>query len=300
MKKINFLFIFVFIFWSCDQNDVDNVDNNIALNGTGAYQFQYNMTNAVKTLNVFYHIPDIDQNNLPILILFHGAGRNASDIRDAWITEANTKQFIVVAPEFSDQNFPGGDQYNLGNVFIDGDNPSPQTQNPEQDWTFSIVDPLFEDFKSRANNTSSNYNVFGFSAGAQFAHRLMEFKPDAKIDKIVASAAGWYTVPDSDEGFPYGFLNSPLEAISLSNLFSKTFSIQIGTLDNNPNAPALRRNPIVDQQGDNRFDRAFYMFNTSKDIAESQNLNFNWEIIETPGNGHNMEQSVPQASDILF
>ncbi|MBS3738210.1 hypothetical protein [Mesohalobacter halotolerans] len=300
MQKIHFLFILTIFIWSCDQNDVDNVDNNSTLNGTGAYQFQYNMTNTVKTLNVFYHIPDVDQTNLPVLVLFHGAGRNASDIRNAWIAEANAKLFIIVAPEFSDQNFPGGDQYNLGNVFIDGDNPSPQTLNPEQDWTFSIVDPLFEDFKSRAGNTSSNYNVFGFSAGAQFAHRLMSFKPDAKIDKIVASAAGWYTVPDNDEDFPYGFFNSPLEDISLSNLFSKTFTIQIGTLDNNPNAPALRRNPIVDQQGDNRFDRAFYMFNTSQTYAESLNLQFNWEIIETPGNGHNMEQSVPQATEILF
>ncbi len=300
MKKINFLFVFILFVLACDQNDVDSVDDNSTLNGTGAYQFQYNMTNTDKTLNVFYHIPEIDENNLPILILFHGAGRNASAIRNAWIAEANAKQFIVVAPEFSDQDFPGGDQYNLGNVFIDGDNPSPQTLNPEQDWTFSIVDPLFENFKTRANNTSLNYNVFGFSAGAQFAHRLMEFKPNAKIDKIVASAAGWYTVPDSDESFPYGFLNSPLENISLSNLFSKTFTIQIGTLDNDPNAPALRRNPIVDQQGDNRFDRAFYMYNTSQTYAESLNLEFNWNILETPGNAHNMEISVPQASEILF
>ncbi len=299
MRKLVLCCIVIFTFWSCDQNDVDRVETQ-NLEGTGAYQYNYQTTTNIKTLNVFYHIPEIDDANIPILILFHGAGRNADGIRDAWIDEANSKGFIVVAPEFSDQNFPGGDQYNLGNVFLDGDNPSAQTLNPEQDWTFSIIDPLFEDFKSRSNNTQSNYSVFGFSAGAQFAHRLLEFKPNAPIDKIVASAAGWYTIPDLGENFPYGFSNSPLENIAVSNLFNKSFTIQIGTLDNNPNAPSLRRNATVDQQGNNRYDRAFYMFNTSKNFAESLNLQFNWDIIETPGNGHNMQQSVPQASEILF
>lgn len=126
------------------------------------------------------------------------------------------------------------------------------------------------------------------------------FKPNARINKVVASGSGWYTAPDDEESFPYGFLNSPLEDADLSNIFSKDLTIQIGTLDNNPNAPSLRRNPTVDQQGDNRLDRAFYMFNTSKDYAESLNLNFNWQIIETPGNGHDNRGAVNQASDILF
>ena len=300
MKKIILVSLLLIFIASCDQNDVSNQDQDEVIEGTGAFLFNYNTSNSTKSINVFYHIPKDVQNNSPILFLFHGAGRNASDIRDSWIAEANSKQFIIVAPEFSDQEFPGGDAYNLGNVFIDGDNPSSQTLNPESDWTFSAIEPIFDEFKFKSDNNSPNYNVFGFSAGAQFAHRFMMFKPNASINKIVASAAGWYTVPDNDESFPYGFLNSPLEDISLSNLFSKSFTIQIGTLDNNPNAPALRRNPIVDQQGDNRFDRAFYMINISKDYAESLNLNFNWEIIETPGNAHNLEGAVEQASDVLF
>lgn len=300
MKTISYISLLLLFCWSCDQNDVSNLNPTETLEGTGAFLFNYNTSKSIKSINVFYHIPDNVQNNQPILFLFHGAGRNASNTRDAWIAEADSKQFIIVAPEFSEDNFPGGDAYNLGNVFIDGDDPSPQTLNPESDWTFSTIEPIFDEIKSKSDNNSPTYNVFGFSAGAQFAHRFMMFKPDARIDKIVASAAGWYTVPDSDVSFPYGFLNSPLEDISLSNLFNKSFTIQIGTLDNNPNAPALRRNPIVDQQGDNRFDRAFYMFYTSQDYAESLNLNFNWEIIETPGNAHNLEGAVEQASDVLF
>jgi hypothetical protein len=285
---------------ACDQNDVSEMPSNAEFSGTGAFNFDANINNSILSMNIFYHIPESTLENMPILFVFHGGGRNARGIRNAWIEESEAKDFIVIAPEFSDQNFPGGDAYNLGNVFEDGDNPSPSTLNSESNWTFSIIEPLFDEFKIRAANTSLTYKAFGFSAGAQFLHRFMMFKTDARVEQMVASAAGWYTVPDFTTSFPYGYANSPLEDLDLSRIFSKSFTIQIGTLDNQPDAPSLRRNPVVDLQGDNRLDRAYYMFNTSKTTAENSDSMFNWELLETQGNGHNLEQSIPQASELLF
>lgn len=299
MKKVVFISL-LFLMFSCDKNEADDSGNVDSIDGTGAFLFDVNQSNLSTSINVFYHIPDADVTNMPVLFVFHGAGRNASEIRNAWISESNTKEFIVIAPEFTEQSFPGGNGYILGNVYIDGNNPSPQMLNPEADWTFSIIEPLFDKVKALSGNTSAQYEVYGFSAGAQFAHRLMMFKPNARFHKVVSSAAGWYTIPNSSASFPYGIANSPLENLSLSSLFSKPLSIQIGTLDNNPNAPSLRRNPEVDQQGDNRYDRAYFMYNTSKNLAESLDLDFNWDIVETPNNSHTMEQSIPQASDLLY
>lgn len=306
MRFLFFIIVLCSIFFSCDNNDVNNTgnnddhNNNQILNGSGAFVFDVIRSDGNLNMVVYYHIPEGDVENMPILFVLHGNGRNAVEYRNAWIEEANTKDFIVVAPEFSDGDFPGGDGYILGNVFVDGDNPSPATLNPEEDWAFSVIEPLFDEIKSKTSNLSSTYNLFGFSAGAQFAHRFMMYKPDARFDKIIASAAGWYTVPDEPEDFPYGIANSPIEDTTRSEFYSQSLTIQIGTLDNNPNAPALRRNPIVDQQGTNRYDRAFYMFNTSQSDAQNLGLNFNWDIMETPNNGHDMEQSIPQASDLLF
>ena len=42
------------------------------------------------------------------------------------------------------------------------------------------------------------------------------------------------------------------------------------------------------------------MFNTSKSIAENAGVDYNWKIIETPGNAHNNQGAVGQASDVLF
>ena len=44
-----------------------------------------------------------------------------------YIDKANEYGVILIAPEFSDLDFPSGNAYNLGNIFIDGNNPSPET-----------------------------------------------------------------------------------------------------------------------------------------------------------------------------
>jgi predicted esterase len=268
--------------------------------GTGFYRFNYQTTDNVIPMDVYYHVPNADLSTMPVLFVFHGAGRNAVEYRNAWIEEANARGFIVITPKFSSNDFRGGDGYNLGNVFEDGDNPSTSSLNDEQDWAFSVIEPLFDDVKSQLENQSATYNIFGFSAGGQFAHRFVMFKPNARVNKVVASASGWYTVPDNTIEFPYGIENSPIENTPGSSYFSKNMTIQIGTLDNDPNASALRRNPTVDQQGTNRYDRAFYMFSTSKSIAENLGVEFNWQIIETPGNDHDNRGAVEQAATVLF
>mgnify|MGYP003305291683 CR=1 FL=1 len=60
----------------------------------------------------------------------------------------NQDKFIVIVPEFSNDYFPDGDSYNLANIFTDGDNPSSETLNPSEQWTFAVLDPLFIYFKS--------------------------------------------------------------------------------------------------------------------------------------------------------
>ena len=100
--------------------------------------------------------------------------------------------------------------------------------------------------------------MFGFSAGAQFVHRFIQFKPNARFDKVVAGAAGWYTVPDNTIPFPYGYENSILNTANLDNLLSSDLYIQVGALDNNPNSAGLRHNEYADAQGLNRVTTVSY------------------------------------------
>lgn len=302
--RILFVTIFVFVLYNCSGDDSTPVVDEPAIDnltqGAGVFNYNYNASGFSKTLRVFYYIPGNKTATTPILFVFHGAGRNAKDYRDAMQTKANQYGVIVMAPEFSIQNFPSGDQYNLGNVFVDGDNPSPATLNPENEWAFSIIEPLFDYIKTQINNTNATYDVFGHSAGSQFAHRLMMFKPNARINQAVFSAAGWYTFPDTFVSFPYGFKDSPLENMPVTNLFSKQVFIQVGENDNNPNDSGLRRNDIVDAQGTNRKTRAenFYLF--CEQIAQSNSVNFNWTFEINANADHNYVIASQFGADLLY
>lgn len=300
LKFVKFLIITV-LFYSCSDNDnvVESTPQVLLEQSTGSGYFEYTSFNS-KTIRVYYHIPSNTNANSPILFVFHGSGRNASDYRNAMVSMANQYGFIVMTPQFSNLDFPGGDAYNLGNVFTDGDNPSPSSLNPEEEWTFSVIDPLFDFIKQSLNNNSLKYQVFGHSAGGQFAHRFLMFKPNANYDMVVVSAPGWYTLIDVDISFPYGFKDSPLESVSLSHLFEKKMIIQVGSLDNNPNASGLRHNQFADAQGLNRLDRAQHFFNTASVLAQNEDIEFQWELRINDGADHDYITACEKGAELIF
>ncbi len=289
---------------SCSDNPDGTTDNSNhgeeGLQGTGVFQFSEYETLVDKPLSVYYHVPDSAEEDAPILFLFHGNGRNAFDYRNAMIEKSEQYNFIVLAPRFSSQDYPGGDAYNLGNVYTDGDNPSPNSLNPENLWTFSIIEPLFDEAKELLGSTQSTYRIFGHSAGGQFAHRFLMFKPEARVEKILVSAPGWYTTIDTDINFPYGLSNSILEDLQLNQLLEKQVILLIGDLDNDPNASGLRRNEIVDLQGTNRFDRTLNFYNRAQQRAMEISTLLNWTLEINQGVGHDFTLAISKGADLLF
>lgn len=299
--------LFLFSLSSCDKNEDFDDDEKIIengtsnLKGTGSFIFKDYAPLASSPVNIYYHIPANSTNQSKIIIVFHGANRDARQSRDALLEKANQYNAILVVPEFSETYYPGGDAYNLGNIFVDGDNPSSASLNPEEKWTFSIVEPLFAFVKEITSNKSEKYDVIGFSAGAQFAHRLLFFKPNSKVNQLVVAAAGWYTMPNSDIDFPYGLSISPFNSSDFSTIFSAQLTIIIGARDIDPNAPGLRRNVQADEQGNNRWSRANYFYNESKSIAEKKVLSFNWEFDLVSNTGHDFTPMAIYAIDnVIF
>ena len=302
-KVTTVLIFFPFIIGCSSKEDSDVIENNvpediefvneiqddsIKPNSTGVFTFTPTGVLSDKSINVYYHTPQGDLTNFPILFSFHGGSRNADEYRDDWIQMANTNNFMVFAPEFNSDDFPSGDMYNLANIFQDGDNPSSDTFNSPDSWTFSIIDQLFDFIKSEIGGNQTTYNAWGHSAGAQFLHRFVFYLPNSKLNIAVCSNAGWYTVPESGVVFPYGLLESQLSNSNLISAFSKKLYVHLGDADTDPNSSSLRHNDIVDeQQGLNRLVRGRYFFETSQEKAESLNATFNWEKTpEVPGVAH--------------
>ena len=281
-KKVSILLVFI---------TVISVAQNLNSNSTGSFTYTPSGPLSDQPVEVYYHIPSGNISTMPIIFSFHGAGRNADNYRDFWINMADENSFIVIAPEFSSDNYPGlGDNYLMGNVFDDGDNPSPESRNPENEWTFSVIEPLFDYIKADISGNQTSYKAWGHSGGSQFLHRFLFFIPDSRLEVAVCSNAGWYTVPELGVSFPYGLENSELPESNISHAFATKLIVHLGESDNNEDASGLRHNSVVDnQQGLNRFVRGNYFFNTSEDEAEDMDVVFNWQINMVPNVGHNAQ-----------
>ena len=274
---------------------------SLSPNTTGSFIYTPNTPLQNKLVEVFYHIPNGDITTMPIVMSFHGAGRNANDYRDYWIDMANNNGFMVFAPEFSETYFPTGDNYQLATIFDDGDNPSLATFNNQNEWTISIIDPLFEHIKTTVSGNQETYNAWGHSGGAQFLHRFVTYLPDSKLDIAICSNAGWYTVPENSVSFPYGILNGELPNASLLSAFTKKLIVHLGLNDTDTNSAGLRHNTTVDnQQGTNRLARGRYYFNTAQTTSQNMLASFNWEKHEVLGVGHDAQAMANNALQFVL
>lgn len=291
--------ILFFVLCSCTKDSSNTVDSGQLNSATNQFIYTYSGL-PQKPLNVFYHIPSGDKKNMPIVFIFHGEERDAKYYRDIWINAANKFGFMIFAPEFNAVNFPGGSSYIIGNVYQDGNFPTPETLNSESVWTFSIIEPLFDYIKTTFESSALTYDMFGHSGGGQFVHRFVLFKPNARFNKAIAANSGWYTVPDGIANYPYGIMNSPLAAIAPNNYFRKQLHISIGALDNNGSDSSLRHNVASDLQGLNRLERANYFFTNSQNYAQKNKNEFNWKLRIVPNSGHDPVKMSNDAINILF
>ena len=110
-----------------------------------------------KPIKVWYYSPTNRPDTLPILIMLHGAERNASGYLDQWIPVAELHQYVVVAPEFSKEDYGGAARYNNGNVW----NEKGGKLNPSETWTYSAIEPLYDYVRELTHNGFSGYYLSG-------------------------------------------------------------------------------------------------------------------------------------------
>lgn len=155
--------------------------------------------------------------NLPVIMIFHGNSRNANDYIQMWkeFSDASLNGYIVICPEFSTDKYPGASKYATGFVLKDGNNADPISNQlvDEDNWTFSIIEPIFDILKIMTGNKSDKYDAWGHSAGAQFLHRFAMLK-DSRLNNVVCANAGFYTQPFMTNGFKYAPNYSSLKKVS--------------------------------------------------------------------------------------
>lgn len=261
----------------------------------GATKGSFPFSSGGHKLTVWYYRPAAAKPDAPVLFVIHGVGRNGEDYLNDWVEFADQKHFLLVVPEFSKEQFPGEEAFNSGNLFDAAGKPLPREQ-----WSFSMIEPLFDALPAQLGTTRKDYLIYGHSAGAQFVQRLLYFVPSARCTKAVAANAGWYMLPTLGTDFPYGLKGTPADAAALRAALARPLVVLLGEADTDPKHAALRHTPEADAQGLYRFARGQFFFAHAKAEAETLHSPFKWTLGTAPGIAHSNKGMAPFAVRQLF
>ena len=297
------LTLFVLIVASCLPERVPNPleGEPLELYGIGSFTFNSYANFQDKPVDCYYFIPESATDQTPVLFLIHGNSRNAESLILSLRDEASASNVILLAPEFNTQYY-NFNAFGLCNVFQDGENAS--GLNDYTDWSFNLLDPIFYNFRSLIESNQSEYDLFGFSAGAQFVHRMTLLDSTSHARNFISASAGWYTLPDATVNFPYGIKNihgsQTQRQEQLFRSFSRKHFILIGSEDNDPNASGLRQTQEADAQGLNRYDRAHFFLGRGISISGQSQIPFSWSLEVVPQVGHSGKEMGSFAINMLY
>lgn len=261
----------------------------------GASRFEFEDP-AGRVIKVYAYRPEKVEASTPVLFVLHGVERDARRYLSEWRRLAAEKRVILVVPEFSNRRFPGAEAYNQGNLYSRSSN---ELNNPEE-WSFSIIEPLFEAVRGRTGTKVGDYSMFGHSAGAQFVHRFMLLFPEARVNTAVAANAGWYTFPDLATQYPYGLDQAPASRRGLRTALENRLILLLGTADIASDTANLKSSRRLAEQGDNRFERGHRFFDYAMSAADELGAGFGWEIAYAPGIAHDNQAIAPYAMRLLY
>lgn len=256
-------------------------------------RFEY--AQAGKTVTVWYYVPAAAGPDAPMVVVLPGLRRNGLDYLHDWTGLAQAGKFLLVVPEFSEAQFPGDEGYIYGNTVDQAGRPVPREQ-----WSFSMIEPIFDAVRARTGNQSARYRIYGHSAGAQFVQRFIYFVPRARVAAAVAANAGWYMLPDLAGAFPYGLKGTPVTAGDLRHALGLPLVVLLGTADTNAHDKVLRHTPEAEAQGAYRFARGQFFFAQAARAAQAQHLPFGWRLATAPGVGHSDPGMAPFAVQSLL
>ena len=312
MKQLTLAIAFLFFNILAGQNAILN-------NGSGSFKIEGGENRKGDSITIHYHKPVTFTPNSKILLVIPGAGRNGDDYRDAWIYASEKYNVLIISPSYPENKYDYGG-YHLGGVVKDldlskgvsfkkGTNQVLLDENVvafnvsdrKEDWIFDDFDRLFELVKQSTKSRERTYDIFGHSAGGQILHRFALFQPRSKADRIIASNAGTYTIPDFNTEFPFGMHNVGINKKRLRDSFRKNLVLFLGELDNDSETRGrMLRSKTADKQGTNRLDRGKYFYRISMEKAKESKLRFNWKLEIVPDVGHDQKKMAKAAAVYLY
>ncbi|MEL7275956.1 MAG: alpha/beta hydrolase [Pseudomonadota bacterium] len=180
----------------------------------------------------------------PPLVAIHGISRGAQEQAEAFARMALKTGRTVIAPLFSHEDWRG---YQRITNRYRGDR---------------ALLALLRRLEQTGIVATDRFDLFGYSGGAQFAHRFAMLYPQ-RITRLHLAAAGWYCLPDRSAPYPYALGTTGHDEASWGcrmagnrdAFLGLPLALYIGAEDTDRDT-ALRSTVALDaQQGFTRLDR---------------------------------------------
>ena len=177
-----------------------------------------------------------------VLVSVHGISRNAHEQACVFAELCESRGIVLVVPIFTAERHK---QYQR----LGGRRRGSRTD--------LLLNRFLEEVAALSGADATQIYLFGYSAGAQFAHRYAMAHPH-RVSRAVVVAAGWYTFPDPGRRFPYGLRpNRALKDLCFDPERFLRVPIDVLVGDRDVGSTKLRRSERLDaQQGTDRLARA--------------------------------------------
>lgn len=218
--------------------------------------------------------------NPRILVSVHGVSRNVDEHIGLFRHLADRHGVVLIAPTYAP------------NVFKDYQRLGRTGQGPRAD--LALI-RLLNEISARTGWDTARVDMFGFSGGAQFAHRFALVHPQ-RVRRLALGSAGWYTMPDGSASYPHGIADAAgLDAARLNALSAVQLPtlVLIGDRDDDTNDAELNRSGVVcREQGRSRLERARRWTRAMNAFAERQGVVSGVEFEELHDVDHSFSEAV--------
>lgn len=138
-------------------------------------------------------------------------------------------------------------------------------------------------------------DLFGFSGGAQFAHRFTMLHPH-RVTTLAVASAGWYTFPTEQERFPYGIAPTGTAGrrahAALAQFLETPILVLVGERDVTRDAGLRKEHKVDRAQGLTRVERGARWVSALRRTAWQRGINPNIRFERLPNCGHSFEECV--------